>query len=489
MVQTTRLTPTKGERMKKANGMVDSTERLQSTGAKPCCTSRQKLSRVDSRPKQKPSAVQRQSTQHEEEVLIKNCAKKPESISRQSSAAGPDRSTSTTKQGLGRKESTNASGRGGSEEHKQNKLSTSQTKPTPTETRSKTTQQLQKSRRLPPALPNRANNEETTSKVKKLPSTNKHPPGRAAADPDMSAPITRMSQKDRQSEKIDRSTTTTTRRREAKSEMSLWKKLKQMSSKTLRSRTRGDDSSESSGKVLPREKRMIFIGPSMSRRKSYPGAAHSDEPSAEHAWCESICTGQPLPSKNDPEDVSPVSPRSLTITHGNDCPVSTPTRGVKILQRCTVLTPEPSPETVFPRVHDNQRCEIQEAPLFPAEADSAEIIDDSDSHSQFVFTPGNAYRYRLHVENFFSVRNTDLMQTQSSSMTEMCAGEMRMHQSPRRIFSNPLISVSPELPTSRSLTKAPTAVESLDPCLRIPNMPSDSTSEALLAVRLSFAPP
>lgn len=260
---------------------------------------------------------------------------------------------------------------------------------------------------------------------------------------------------------------------DSKSEMTLWKRFKnQISSKTLKRSVKTDDYEEakksSSKGRLP--------GRNLGRQPRKKNVSAPQRTSVKDIDAESICTAMPLSAKVDPDLLSsPITPRSLALTNVNDADRSA-TREVRVLHRCTTLTPELNPRNVFESFQGfgELRGEFPEGPIF-AEAPLLEMMDDAESRRLSVFSPPDPPALAQKDSTYSSV-TADLLQTHSSGSSIVCVTEVRPKASPRKVFSNPLLSASPELqsPTNQEL-QASISVKDL----RIPNMPSRNSQDSM----------
>jgi len=137
------------------------------------------------------------------------------------------------------------------------------------------------------------------------------------------------------------------------------------------------------------------------------------------------------------------------------------------------LTPEPNPKNVFQSFQgfcEFRGDEGQEDRLYTDVHSS--VIDDAQSRRQSIFSPHNPQNLNQKDSTYSSV-SADLLQSQSSDSPSFCLEEIKSKGSPRRVFSNPLLSVTPEPQASPTSLKLPIRVHKL----RIPNMPSNHNSE------------
>lgn len=262
---------------------------------------------------------------------------------------------------------------------------------------------------------------------------------------------------------------------ERKSEMTLWKRFtSQISSKTIR-RIKSDEEVMVQRKPSFRKKIAAQASAIPLRRKSFPTAISQMQ--MKDTDVESVTTPQPVFAKKDPDTLSsPMTPRSLALTNVNDADQSA-RREIRVLQRCTTLTPEPNPKNVFQSFQgftEFRGSEIQEERLYTDGQTS--VVDEPESRKQSIFSPFNPQSLNQKDSTYSSV-SADLLQSQSQSSgsPSFCLEEIKSRGSPRKVFSNPLLSVSPELQSSPTSLKHPAPIRVQK--LRIPNMPCDHSSQ------------
>ena len=274
-----------------------------------------------------------------------------------------------------------------------------------------------------------------------------------------------------------------------KPEMSLWKRFKQqISSRALRSVSRIEEEESDCG--WHTTKRPNLGRPRHLKERIASGVCPIVQP-PKSTDGESVCTAPPVHSKILPSEVSAVTPRSLALTHVDETVGCSPSTS-SVLQNCTTLVPEyqdSSPFERFPNCSAFRDSGIQLERSFSGDAASAEILDEADSNGRCVFSPPSP-EILPYKGGTYSGSDPDLLHTDSSTSAIMDMAESKSKSSPRKIFSNPLLSVSPDLRTDTISLKFQNTTGVRNgggggSGLRIPNMPFDHNGPDSLGVSLT----
>lgn len=244
---------------------------------------------------------------------------------------------------------------------------------------------------------------------------------------------------------------------------SIWKRLKKSISPNRNKQAESSSELKMQSKGWPNQ-----IG-SLLKRNSFSYTTKQASPRDTDG--ESICTAQPICAKMDPDDALPITPRSLTLTNVNT-EAEMPNR-VKILHRCTTLTPEPNPTKELEHFRGYGEQHIGEDSFM--ELPSSNNFRKTDMSQRTVFSPPNAPELQ-HKESAYSSTSAELLQSQSSFSTSVCMMDSKA-KSPRKVFSNPLMSASPELQPSSSDLQTPTPMGMQQ--LKMPNLSSHCRHDSL----------